>query len=215
VAKNREPACALASPRNGGWPAPAGTATFAGMEQQGSVPPVICIVGRKNSGKTTLLVGIAAELKRRGVRVATVKHSHHDVELDHAGKDSWRHYHEGGAEAVILATPVQVGVLMRADGEGDDPELLARRFLSGRGYDVVLAESFRRSRHPRIEIFRRSVHPDPLLGSPETAGAGPYLGIITDAPALPDVHCPVVPLQADGGHVRAAADLVMHALGQR
>ena len=55
------------------------------------LPPMIGIVGRKNSGKTTLLVAVAAELKRRGLRVASVKHGHHAFEIDHPGRDSWRH----------------------------------------------------------------------------------------------------------------------------
>jgi molybdopterin-guanine dinucleotide biosynthesis protein B len=56
-------------------------------------PPVVCIIGRKNSGKTELTVALGAELKRRGYRVMTVKHGH-GFQLDQPGKDSWRHRHE-------------------------------------------------------------------------------------------------------------------------
>ena len=58
-------------------------------------PPILCIVGKKNSGKTTLTVALAAELNRRGRKVMTVK-SGHGFRLDEPGRDSWRHRHEGG-----------------------------------------------------------------------------------------------------------------------
>lgn len=76
-------------------------------EALGPLPPMVSIVGRRNSGKTTLLVGLAAELRRRGLRVASLKHSHHEFEMDVPGKDSWRHFHEGGVEAVVIASPAQ------------------------------------------------------------------------------------------------------------
>ena len=68
---------------------------------------IISIVGRKGSGKTTLAVALANELSRRGRRVMTIKHAHHPVEADRSGSDSWRHFHEGRAERVLLVTPDQ------------------------------------------------------------------------------------------------------------
>ena len=77
------------------------------------LPPMIGIVGRKNSGKTTLLVAVAAELKRRGLRVASVKHGHHEFEIDHPGRDSWRHVHEGEVEAVLFLSSGKLAMVMR------------------------------------------------------------------------------------------------------
>ena len=59
---------------------------------------IISIIGRKNAGKTTLTVALAAELARRGRRVMTIKHGHHPADVDRPGSDTWRHFHEGRAE---------------------------------------------------------------------------------------------------------------------
>jgi molybdopterin-guanine dinucleotide biosynthesis protein len=64
--------------------------------------PVLCIIGKKNAGKTGLTVSLAAEMNRRGWRIMTAKHGH-GFQLDHPGKDSWRHRHEGGAVRTVLS----------------------------------------------------------------------------------------------------------------
>ena len=66
---------------------------------------ILSIIGRKNAGKTTLTVALARELARRGERVMTIKHGHHPADVDREGSDSWRHFREGPAERVLLATP--------------------------------------------------------------------------------------------------------------
>lgn len=66
--------------------------------------PIVCIVGKSNVGKTTLLEGLITELKRRGHRVATVKHDVHGFEIDQPGKDSWRHA-QAGSDAVVISSP--------------------------------------------------------------------------------------------------------------
>ena len=73
-------------------------------------PPVVCIVGKKKSGKTATVVGLVSELARRGHRVMTAKHGH-GFELDTEGTDSWRHRHEGGAHRVVMAAPDQIAVM--------------------------------------------------------------------------------------------------------
>jgi molybdopterin-guanine dinucleotide biosynthesis protein MobB len=170
-------------------------------------PPVVCIVGRKNSGKTTLAVALLAELKRRGFRVASIKHGHHAFETDQPGRDSWRHFNEGEAEATIMAGEGKIALVMRIDGE-PDPRQLVREFYTGRGYDLVLIEGYKQGPFPRIEVFRRAVHDRPIhdLATPD-----PLLtAIVTDDP---DLTCPVpvVPLDpADPhAHVAGVADLVM------
>ena len=66
---------------------------------------ILSIIGRKNAGKTTFAVALTSELARRGRRVMTIKHGHHPADVDRKGSDSWRHFHEGRAERVLLATP--------------------------------------------------------------------------------------------------------------
>src|SRR5213592_2422793 len=87
---------------------------------------MMSIIGRKNAGKTTLLVALAAELARRKFRVMTIKHGTHPADTDQRGKDSWRHWHEGKAERVLLEGPGQRVLWERTERESD-PIALARR----------------------------------------------------------------------------------------
>jgi molybdopterin-guanine dinucleotide biosynthesis protein MobB len=177
---------------------------------QGSVPPVVSIVGKKNSGKTTLAVAVAAELKRRGHRVASVKHGHHEFEIDHPGRDSWRHFHEGEVEAVLLASAGKLALVMRTPPEEPDPEALVRRFYAGSGYDLVLVEGYKFGPFPKIEVFRPAVHDRPVFRPDDAGAAGLFLAIVTDdAEFRADV--PVIPLDADlrhGSHVLRVCDLI-------
>ncbi|HEX8319940.1 molybdopterin-guanine dinucleotide biosynthesis protein B [Longimicrobium sp.] len=170
------------------------------------MPPVVCIVGKKNSGKTTLAVALLAELKRRGFRVASIKHGHHAFETDQPGRDSWRHFNEGEAEATIMAGEGKIALVMRTEGE-PDPRQLVRDFYTGRGYDLVLIEGYKQGPFPRIEVFRRAVHDRPIhdLATPD-----PLLtAIVTDDP---DLICPVPVVLLDPdeplAHVAWVADLV-------
>jgi molybdopterin-guanine dinucleotide biosynthesis protein MobB len=166
------------------------------------LPPALCVVGRKNSGKTTLVVALTAELRRRGYRIATIKHGHHAFESDEPGRDSWRHFNEGGAEASIMCGTGKVALTMRIPGE-PDPETLIRDFYRGRGYDLVLIEGWKHGALPKLEVFRGAVHGAPI------ADATGLVGIVTDQPQRwSGSTLPVVPLEDDGAHVSAAADLV-------
>jgi molybdopterin-guanine dinucleotide biosynthesis protein B len=137
---------------------------------------ILSIVGRKDAGKTTLMVALASELVRRGHRVMTIKHGHHPAEVDRSGSDSWRHLHEGRAERVLLATPGLRVLFDRAPDEYD-PVGLARRYLADA--DLVMAEGFKRAPIPKIEVHRRSVGP-PLLLSADGADASRWLAVVTD-----------------------------------
>lgn len=171
------------------------------------IPPVVAVVGRKDSGKTTLLVALAAELARRGRRVATLKHGHPHFEFDRPGSDSWRHVHEGEAEAVTMVGGDRIAVVMRFPEGEPDPEALVRRLYAGRGYDLVLAEGYKRGPFPRVEVFRRAAHDRPLLDPASDDGGGEWVAVVTDDPSL-DVPVPVLPIEAAGGHVARLADLL-------
>src|SRR5215469_14784472 len=97
-------------------------------------PPVFIFVGHSNSGKTTLVERLIPELTRRGLRVATIKHAHHKVQLDTEGKDSWR-YKNAGASLSMLVTTSALQLVADAD-EKREPAQLARRFLGEA--DIVL-----------------------------------------------------------------------------
>ena len=112
----------------------------------GSGMKVIGVVGWKNNGKTTLVVRLVAHLTSLGYRVSTVKHAHHEVDLDRPGKDSHRH-REAGAGEVMLATSRRWALIH--EFRDDEPEppleaLLARMSPA----DIVVVEGFKRFPHP-------------------------------------------------------------------
>ena len=137
---------------------------------------ILSIIGRKNAGKTTFAVALASELARRGMRVMTIKHGHHPADVDRAGSDSWRHFREGRAERVLLATP-GLRVLFERSPDEYDPVALARRYLDGA--DVVLAEGFKHAPIPKIEVYRPSLGAPPLY-DPASPDAHQWIAIVTD-----------------------------------
>lgn len=116
------------------------------------------IVGRSNSGKTTLIEKLISELKQRGYRVATIKHNVHGFEIDHKGKDSWRH-RAAGAQATVIASPYSVALIEDAKR---DFELAELRDLYIRDVDIILSEGFKKNPHPKIEIVRSELKQEPL-----------------------------------------------------
>ncbi|MFZ1426735.1 MAG: molybdopterin-guanine dinucleotide biosynthesis protein B [Geminicoccaceae bacterium] len=113
---------------------------------------VFGIVGWKNNGKTTLVERLVADFTAAGYRVSTVKHAHHEVDLDQPGKDSWRH-REAGAREVVLATARRWAVIHELREEPEPPldALLARMTP----VDLVIVEGFKRFPHPKLEVHRR------------------------------------------------------------
>lgn len=150
-------------------------------------PRLISVVGKKNSGKTTLVVALVKELGRRGHRVMTIKHGSHPMEIDQEGRDTWRHMHEGGAERVVMETP-GLRVLLAKPGEAMGPRELAEKFLGDAHFVVV--EGFKDSDLPKIEVFRKAVHADPLY-DPAAPDAPLFKAIVTDAREL-RVNIPVM-----------------------
>jgi len=123
------------------------------------VPAVICFVGSKNSGKTTLLTRVIERLKARSYKVGVIKHAHdHDFLVDQPGKDSHRCY-EAGADAVVIASDVKCAMIKRM-GEPLAPDGLIGRYLSD--MDVVLVEGYKSLTLDKIEVFRREVAERPL-----------------------------------------------------
>ncbi len=151
---------------------------------------IISIIGRKNAGKTTLTVALARELARRGHRVMTIKHGHHPADLDREGSDSWRHFHEGKAERVLMAAP-SVRVLFERAPDDYDPVGLARRYLGEA--DIILAEGFKRAALPKIEVFRPAVADRPLY-DPGESNAHEWVAIVTDDYGF-DAECTVLRFQ--------------------
>lgn len=108
------------------------------------------VIGWKNAGKTSLMERLVAEFVARGLRVSTIKHVHHDVDVDQPGKDSFRH-RAAGAHEVILAGAQRFALM--GEHRGDEPPLAA---LLARlaPVDLVLVEGYKRDLHSKIEVWR-------------------------------------------------------------
>src|SRR3990172_7516814 len=117
----------------------------------------ICIVGGKNSGKTTLIERLLPELQARGRKVATIKHDAHDFEIDLPGKDTWRH-RRAGSGTTIIASSSKVAMVRLTDREEPLEGLLR---LVDRSFDLVLIEGLRRSPLPKILIYRPELGNEP------------------------------------------------------
>jgi len=116
--------------------------------------PIVSIIGKSNSGKTTLIEKIIPELTRRGYRVATIKHDVHGFDIDEEGKDSWRH-RKAGADAVILSSPKQIALVRTVDRDLTIAEL-RDRFIDD--VDIIITEGFKKDIQPKIEVFRKEMH---------------------------------------------------------
>jgi len=135
------------------------------------MPPVVSIIGKSKSGKTTLLEKLIRELKSRGYRVATIKHTPQDLSFDEPGKDSWRHT-RAGSEATVLSSSDKLVLIKPASG---DISLEQIAHLLGEEYDIILTEGFRQGNAPKIEVHRQQVGP-PL------ASVKKLIAIATDEP---------------------------------
>ena len=120
------------------------------------MPPIISVVGKSESGKTTLIEKLIPELKKRGHRVGTIKHAFHGFDIDKKGKDSWRHQ-KAGADTVIVASSGRIAMVKNANCETLDS--LEEYFHN---VDIVITEGYKRESKPKIEIFRAARNKEPL-----------------------------------------------------
>jgi molybdopterin-guanine dinucleotide biosynthesis adapter protein len=141
---------------------------------------VLGVAGFKNSGKTTLVVRLVAELTRRGYRVSTVKHAHHSFDIDHEGRDSYRH-REAGASEVAVVSRYRWALMHELGGMESDEPTLDDILDKLEPCDLVLVEGYKRDRnHSKIEI--RDVRQDsPRLIDDPTVIAMAANGAVEDA----------------------------------
>jgi molybdopterin-guanine dinucleotide biosynthesis protein B len=159
------------------------------------------LAGWSRSGKTTLLAALIPELVGRGVTVSTIKHAHHEFDIDQPGKDSWRH-RQAGAREVMVASSRRFALMheLRDAPEPSLDELVARMAP----VDLLLVEGFKRDPHPKLEVHR------PSVGKPFLYPDDPHIVAIASDETL-TVPLPLLPI----GEVAAIADFILgrHGFG--
>ena len=164
--------------------------------------PLFGVVGWKNSGKTTLMVGLIGELTSRGFAVSVIKHAHASFEIDHEGRDSYK-MREAGASQVALSSPRRFALMRELNNA---PEMPFADILGFAGpCDLVLVEGYKREAFPKIEIRRDGgASREPLMGTfPQ------IVAIASDRPGEETDGLPVFHLDDIGG----MADFIAAHLG--
>jgi molybdopterin-guanine dinucleotide biosynthesis adapter protein len=142
--------------------------------------PIVSIVGKSNSGKTTLLEKIIAELVGRGYRVATIKHNVHGFNIDHEGKDSYRHK-KAGAAVTVVSSPHQLALVRDVDHDFSFEEI-RDTFIDD--VDIILTEGFKVNAYPKIEVFRSELKRELISGKD-----GNLLAVAADVKLDSEVPC--------------------------
>jgi len=157
------------------------------------------VVGYKNAGKTGLMERLVIEITGRGFSVSTLKHAHHSFDVDHPGKDSYRHRH-AGAHQVLLSSRTRWALMteMRGDVEAPLADLLTRL----NPVDLVLVEGYKRDTHAKIEAYR-SVTGNPLIARDDAT-----IRAVASDTAL-DISQPVFDLN----DTAAIADFILKEVG--
>ena len=161
---------------------------------------IIGLAGWSGSGKTTLLVRLLPELTRRGLSVSTMKHDHHEFDVDQPGKDSYRH-RAAGATEVLVASSAR-WALMHEHRAGDEPTA-AQLMAHMTRVDLLIVEGFKREAHDKIEIHRR------VTGKPLIHPGDPHVvAVLSDEPLA---KCPLPVIDIDD--VAAVADFIVAHCG--
>jgi molybdopterin-guanine dinucleotide biosynthesis protein B len=158
------------------------------------------IVGWSGSGKTTLVAKLVPELIGRGLRVSTMKHTHHNFDIDKKGKDSYEHRVAGATD--VLITGAKRWALLHENRDAPEPsidDLLARM----EEVDLVLIEGFKSHGHQKMEVHR------PEVGKPLLCGDDPTIVAVASDVELADVDLPVIDLE----DIKAVADFIIGHTG--
>ena len=156
------------------------------------MPPIVSVVGKSDSGKTTLLEALIKILRQRGHRVAVIKHAADGFELDTPNKDSWR-LSQAGSEVAAVSAKEKLAIVRHLENDMD-PQALVQ--YAGADCDLVLTEGFKRYPYPKIEVIRGEMGAKPV-SPPEQ-----LLAIVTDKPL--DINVPQF-TQKEAGKI---ADLI-------
>ena len=154
--------------------------------------PIVSIVGKSESGKTTLLESLITELKQRGYKVAVIKHTVEDIEFDKRGKDTWR-LSQAGSDVVAIISSDKLAVMKKIEYDVTPQEL--SRFIAW-DYDLILTEGFKQSGTVKVEVHRKE------QGKGLLSPIKQLIAVVTDEPL--DVDVPQFPT----GETQGLADLI-------
>ena len=143
------------------------------------MPHIILIVGKSESGKTTLIEKLIPVLKNRGYKVGTIKHTHHRIDIDKMGKDSWRH-RQAGSDATILASPGSVAIV-----KNEKCDMLDSLVCHLSDMDIILTEGYKGENRPKIEVVRAANNKGPIFG--KAGKSSNLIATVTDLPLDTDV----------------------------
>lgn len=135
------------------------------------VTPLVLMVGKSDSGKTTPVEKLLPELIRLGLDIGTIKHDVHGFDIDHPGKDSFRHK-AAGAKRTIISSPAKLALIQDSDHDLSLDELIP--FF--KGLDLIVTEGYKRENKPKVEIFRPEVHDNPLCENDDN-----LIALVSDA----------------------------------
>jgi molybdopterin-guanine dinucleotide biosynthesis protein B len=133
--------------------------------------PLISIVGTSKSGKTTFIEKLIPVFKKKGLRIATIKHHHLDFEIDRVGKDTYRHK-QAGSSTVILSSPYKIAIVRNVEKEVPLRDIVSRYIDDT---DIIITEGYKKEDTPKIEIFRHVKNVSPLCLNDTT-----ILAIVTE-----------------------------------
>ncbi|TYO97233.1 molybdopterin-guanine dinucleotide biosynthesis protein B [Desulfallas thermosapovorans] len=162
--------------------------------------PIISIVGWHNTGKTTFLEKLVAELRSRGIRVGVIKHHRGPFEMDQPGKDTWR-LARAGAVCTAIAGPGKIGLVMETEGDPAPGDIAA---LMG-NVDMVFTEGYKSGPYPQLEVRRAGYGEDR-----PAARAGQLVAVVGKPyPGEEDVPC------FDVGDITAVANFILEKFGRK
>lgn len=161
---------------------------------------VIGVAGFKNAGKTTLVERLVQHLTQRGYRISTVKHAHHSFDIDHEGRDSFRHRAAGASEVAVVSAS-RWAIIHESRGEVEPP--LADILAKLGACDLVIIEGYKRDTHDKIEVRNLA------LAHPKLAGEDPTIVAIAATGPIADAPVPVF----DRDDVTALADFIIAHAG--
>jgi len=157
---------------------------------------VLGIAGWSGSGKTTLLTRLIPLLVSRGLRIATLKHAHHAFDVDQPGKDSYEHRKAGASEVIVSSA--RRWVQMHEIGDGAEATLTEHLQRLSQ-CDLVLVEGYKSERHPKLEVFRKS------LGKSALHPTDSHIVAVASDEPIPGLTLP----QVDLNDIAAVAEIVM------